>query len=365
MHAAPVSAAHGSATSRTRALFAAAIAVLSVLSLAAPARAATVTPVVEGLVGPLGLAVSGNGTIYVGEAFAGQLTAVDRRGDRTVLATNPDGGEIGGVDATSPGRVVYTAVDYPDPEAQAPANGRLVSLTGSRPRTPADIAGFEAANNPDGDLTYGFEDLSEECTAQLPPFLQPYTGIVDSHPYAVAAIPGGHLVADAGSNNILEVDARGEISNVAVLPPVPQEVTAEMAGQFGLPDCVVGETFLGESVPTDVELGPDGDYYVTTLPGLPEAPGSGAVWRIDADTHEVEMLADGFVGAVDLAVDRDGTIYVAELYVGRISALSADGEITTVAEVDSPGAVEVTRRGELYATVGVFGPSGSVVRITP
>lgn len=353
-----------SAARRSHALLVAALAILSVLSLAAPARAATVVPIADGFIGPLGLAVSSDGTIYVGEAFGGQLTAIDRRGNRSVVATNPDGGEIGGVDAPSRGRVAYTAVDYLDPEAPGPQNGRLVALAGQRPRATADIIGFEVAENPDGDLEYGFEEISDECAAQLPPFLPAsYTGIVDSHPYAVASVPGGHLVADAGGNNIVHVHARGDVTNVAVLPPVPQQVSADMVEQFGLPECVEGLVYLGESVPTDVEVGPDGDYYVTTLPGLPEAPGAAGVWRIDAGTHEVEMIADGFTGAVDLAVADDGTIYVAELYVGLITALAPDGSTSIVAEVDSPGAVEVDRRGNLYATTGVFGPSGSVVRI--
>jgi hypothetical protein len=69
----------------------------------------------------------------------------------------------------------------------------------------------------------------------------------------------------------------------------------------------VGATFTGEPVPTDVERGPDGSLYVSSLPGFPEAPGTGAVFRVDPRTGDVEKLYDGFSGAVDLAVDADGT----------------------------------------------------------
>ena len=350
-----------SAVRGSRAVVAGVLAILSVLSLAAPASAATVTPVVEGLVGPLGLSVAPDGTLFIGEGFASQLTKVDRRGNREVVVANP-GGEIAGVDAPSPGRIAYTAIDYVGEEG-AFANGRLV-LLGARGGE-VDLAGYEEAENPDADQTYGFVGLSDECAAQVPPFVLPYPGIVESHPYAVAYDRGGWAVADAAGNDVLHVDARGNVSTIAVLPPTPQVVTAEVAAEFGLPECVTGLTYQGESVPTDVEVTAQGDYYVSTLPGAPELPGTGAVWHIDGRTSEVTMVASGFSGAVDLAVDRDGTVYVAELFAGLISALSPDGEVTTVAEVDSPGAVEVTRRGEIYATTGVFGETGSVVRITP
>lgn len=76
------------------------------------------------------------------------------------------------------------------------------------------------------------------------------------------------------------------------------------------------------------------------------------------------MVARGFSGAVDLAVAEDGTIYVAELSGNRISAIS-NGVVSTVVDLFSPGAVEVAADGTSYATAGVFGPSGSVVILTP
>ena len=36
------------------------------------------------------------------------------------------------------------------------------------------------------------------------------------------------------------------------------------AAAFGLPDCVVGVTYAFESVPTDVEVGPDGQLKIET-----------------------------------------------------------------------------------------------------
>ena len=91
--------------------------------------------------------------------------------------------------------------------------------------------------NPDKNVRYGFRGISDSCAAQLPAELGPatYTGIVDSHPYAVAVERDGtSFVADAAGNDIVAVDPRGSIRTVAVLPPSPTKVTAEAAGALGM-----------------------------------------------------------------------------------------------------------------------------------
>jgi hypothetical protein len=277
-----------------------------------------------------------------------------------VLATEP--GFLAGVDAQGKGNVFHTAAyDVEDTALKrVQPNGRQTVV--------AQLGAYEATHNPDQDQVYGFlpGSITDECREQLPPFLQePYTGIVDSNPYAVAIDRGSTLVADAAGNTIVRVAADGRLSTVAVLPPVPQEVTADIASEFGLPDCVVGAVYTGEFVPTDIEIGPDGHYYVTSLPGGPEAPGAASVWRIHRSTGAATMVADGLSGAVDLAVAADGTIYVAELFAGRISMISG-GTVSPVVDVPLPGAIEIARDGSIYATIGVFFPDGaSVVRITP
>lgn len=342
---------------------AAAVTIALAVGGALPAGAAGVSePVVEGLVGPLGLAIGNDGTMYVAESFAGRVTAISKKGTRSVLAQT-GGAAVSGVDAGGKGQSVFTSTVAPE---EGPAEDTtLESVTpNGRTRTLASLQAYEEAHNPDGEVTYGFADAPADCLAQLPPDFQPYTGIVESNPHAVAIVPGGHLVADAAGNSIVRVAANGTLSTVAVLPPVPNVVTEELAGEFGLPGCLVGETYWGEPVPTDIEVGPDGHYYVSSLPGGPELPGSGSVFKIDSGTGAVSQVATGFSGAVDLAVAADGTIYVAELFAGQISKV-VDGTVSTVVALDSPGAIEVTRDGTIYATTGVFGPSGSVVVVTP
>ncbi len=229
-------------------------------------------------------------------------------------------------------------------------------------------------------MLYGVLDPSAACAAAaapLEPIIGPLAqpGDVNPNPYAVAIeADGTRVVADAGGNDLLRVSANGRnVQLITLLPPVVQELTAEavagligqinagleQAGMDPIPadalDACIGEEYSGHPVPTDVEIGPDGDYYVSSLPGFPEA--DGGVFVVDRQTHAVTRIASGLHGAVDLAVAPDGTIYVAELFGGSIAVIEA-GAVVDRIPLATPGAVEI-RGGTLYATSGVFGPPGS------
>jgi hypothetical protein len=180
----------------------------------------------------------------------------------------------------------------------------------------------------------------------------------------------GHewVVADASANALLKVDNRGHVRTLAVLPPQPTEITAEMAEALGLPSCVAGVTYSFEPVPTDVEVGKDGFLYVTTLPGGPESPVLGArgkVWRVNPYTGAAKVIATGFLGATNLAIGKHGQIYVVELFAGQISVVRNGHPQPYLAR---PGvvAVETSRSGALWAaTLGNEDPParGSIVKI--
>lgn len=329
-----------------------------------------ITVIDDSFVGPLGLAVGDDGTIYVGDAFVGELATIDRWGNRATLVAA--GTEVAGVDARGRGNVAFVQTEYEAGEPGEPAPVIDALLRTVRPNgTTTDIASTEAyeqANNPDGNNMYGFAGVPDECLATLPEFVpQPYGGIIESHPYAVAIADDGWFVADAAGNSVIHVGRNGRMSTVAVLPPVPNTVpNAEVAAEFGLDECFVGETYYGEPVPTDVEIGPDGHLYVTSLPGGPEIPGTGSVWRIDPATGAMEQVASGLISAVDLAIADDGTLYVAELFAGRISKIVGGLPEEHVA-INFPSAVEIGPDGVMYAAtapavVGAPLP-GLVVRI--
>lgn len=340
-----------------------ALAAGALVAGALPAHAATVSdPIAEGLVTPLGLAVGSDGTFYVAEAFIGQITTINKKGSRSSFTVD---GSTAGVDAKGKGTLVYTVTGFPENEEEPPDTYLYRTNPSGKAKLLASPSAYEEQVNPDAGNTYGFLDLSPECAAQLPDFVptEPYAGIIESNPYAVAIVPGGWLVADAAGNSVIKVGANGRISTVAVLPPITQVITQEIADEFGVPACG-GQTYDGEPVPTDVEVGPDGHYYVSSLPGFPESPGAGSVWRINSNTGELTQVAAGFSGAVDIAVAADGTIYVAELFAGQISAIAPDGSTSVVVQVDEPVALEIGPDGTLYATLGLEGP-GVLVSITP
>ena len=89
---------------------------------------------------------------------------------------------------------------------------------------------------------------------------------------------------------------------------------------------MVGQTLIIEAVPTDVEVGPDGKLYVTTLPGGPEDPGLGAtaaVYKVDPKTGKVKKVVSGLLSATGLAVGESGKLFIAELFRGRIAQVEA------------------------------------------
>ena len=148
----------------------------------------------------------------------------------------------------------------------------------------ADLWAFEKTTNPDGKTSYGIQGLSKSCKKAIPkkkrPGIFPYKGIKESHPYATAVSGDTTYVADAAANAIFSI-SDGAVATAAVLPPVKVKVTKKLRMSFKLPKCVQGKTFKGEPVPTDVELGPDGNLYVTTLGGgLGEEMPLGAVYQV-------------------------------------------------------------------------------------
>ncbi|GAA4188379.1 hypothetical protein GCM10022219_02440 [Microbacterium oryzae] len=231
----------------------------------------------------------------------------------------------------------------------------------------ADIHAYEVANNPDGDVQYGVENPSACVTEALGGLGIPasYTGIVDAHPYSVASWKGKWLVADAGANAIFTVTDSGQVSTLAVLPAQPTVITAELAAELGVPDCVIGVTYAFEAVPTSVAVGRGGTILVSTLPGGPEGPAAGArgsLWEVNPRSGDVTLVASGLAGPTSIATAKD-VVYVAELSGGRISQVR-DGQVSLVREL--PGALSVATGadGTLWAATMAQEQPGKIITIS-
>jgi hypothetical protein len=244
--------------------------------------------------------------------------------------------------------------------------GRLVHLDASGGwRFETDIAAFEAANNPDG-------RLKDDGT----PFY-------DSNPYGLLALPGRHLVTDAGGNTLFRVDANGGISLLAIFhsrgttPPRPSFAPPQF-DQFT------------DAVPTSIAVGPDGAYYVSELTGVPFTGGRANIYRVTEEEAPRLFLIDdacigGFKAIVDIAFDPDGNLYVLQhtsaavqqLGPGRVIRVTRDptqadiceqyrgGTRTTVLDgLTRPTSIAIGPDGALYVTNrGISSGLGEVLRL--
>ena len=315
-------------------------------------HAPTVRVLDRTVVAPFQLDVA-KGTLYVADGGTATVSRLTRAGLKTV-ATGPVGGEVAGVAVNSSGDLAYTSSVFGEQGATSTSltikrkHGRTVTV---------DLLKYERRHNPDARVHYGIDNPTDcQRKAFEPLGGASTTGVVDSHPYAVAALGrNSWVVADAGGNDLLKVDAAGRVSTLSVLPRQPSTITAAAAAGLGLPECVVGAVYNFDPVPTDVEVSGAG-LIVSLLPGGPEDPSLGArgsVYRVSARSGHVHKIAGGFLGATNVAVAPHGRIFVAELFAGRVSVID-HGRVKPY--VNLPSALSLTwGSGTLFA--GTLAPT--------
>jgi hypothetical protein len=326
----------------------------------------TVTSVAKHLVGPLSVAQAPDGTRYWADSFAGLLYKQTPAGVVSVVYHSKHHGADG---VSADGGVLRFVTGSSDNKSGGvwtlDANGAPVLL--------GDTFKYEKQANPDGEFQYGFLKTPKSCLSQVPKEVGPptYSGHKETHSYAVATANGISYVADAGANAILALSPTGVFSTVAVLKPVKLKVTAGAAKANHLPSCTIGKKYAVEAVPTDVEVGPDGQLYVTSLPGGPEDPSfglNGRLLKIDPTSGKVTTIAGGLLSPTGVAVTTTGDIYIAQLFRGEISKIAAGStKVKTFLHVPLPAAVEATPTGLLATIHALPGkkPKGQVVTITP
>jgi hypothetical protein len=320
---------------------------------ATPSSWQIIKTISSSFVGPLQFAVDGH-NVVVADSFTSTLSIVGRS---TPLVVGPDpstGGDLAGV-AVDPDthQVAYTTTN---------GDHSYTTLTivhaGGKNLT-VNLAAFEKKYNPDQINHYGGIHTTNSCvlnTLSAAGVQANYNGEVDSHPYAVAALGhGAFAVADAGGNDLLKVDQWGHISVLSVLPPQPEKITAAVAAANQLPSCLVGLTYVAEPVPTDVEVGPHGQLFVTTLPGALDGA-FGSVYAIGPHGAPIK-IAGGLESATNLAIDPAGHIYVAELGSGQIAEI-VHGTPYPIISLPDVAAVEYAN-GHLYASTAPAANGGS------
>lgn len=292
-------------------------AVALVVPVAAPAAAdGHVSVVAEELAGPLQVEVAPNGTIYVTEAFGSQVTAIDKKGRRTVLWSGAPGTFSPGIGVQG-GQIYVTTSEFaeagePGEEGEVQVGASLLRLNPSgRVTRTVDLLAYELRVNPDGQIQF-----DPETGAELDAL---------TNPYDVLALPGRTLIADAGANVINEVRANGRMRTLTVLPVVENE------------ECLPNNTPRGERscdpVPTGIVLGPDGYLYVSGLGGEVE----GHIWKIDARSGAIVQTWSGLPPLTGIAVAPDGTLYVSSGFTDQVLRVdTATGGVSGSVELPTP-----------------------------
>ena len=339
-----------STTRRLAALAATATATaLATTFLAPPASAAEWEVVASGMDNPRQLSFTKN-TLYVAEAgtggrgpciegpegdsclgTTGAITRV-RKGVQSRVLTGlpslaaPDGsGALGPADVFVVGPTSRYAVTIGlgnDPAVKETLGwrGRRLGtvvrgvLGHHGPRVSADIATYEATNDPDG----------------LGPDTNP-TGLIRRS-------RGAFVLTDSGGNTLLR-SRFGHIRRLATFGS-PGNAPADMGG------------FPIQPVPTSVAVGPDGAFYVSELTGFPFLPGISRVHRVVPGMPST-VYASGLTNVTDLAWHGD-QLYAVQIADNGLQA----GPIGSLVSVD-PGGSHGTVAGGLFAPYGVAFHAGA------
>lgn len=348
---------------------------------AAHADVSSVEVIATGLNNPRGLGFAANGDLYVAEAGSGgsgkcrpspdgqpvevcygetgALTRIDTDGERPprrVLEGLPSMAAAGGfaassgpVDVQFRGSTAFVVMGWGgDPALRAGIGpksrlfGTLLLATPEGQYFPVtDLSANEQRHNPAG-------------------------GPVDSNPYGVVSLPSRRIVADAGANALIESQSMDLLQpsrdrTFAVLPPT---------------------AFGTEAVPTTVTKGPDGNFYVGQLTGAPFFQGASTIYRVPPQGGSATPYVTGLTAVVDIAFDRDGTLYIVEIASGfvpppdgsgdpgvgngRLLRKPKNGAVEVVLEgLVFPAGVAVGTDGAVYlSNFGIFPGGGEVLRVT-
>ncbi len=333
--------------------------------------------IASGLDNPRGIAIGPDKAIYVAEAGrggdgncitngagatvcfgrSGAITRITDHGATRIVRNLPSvaagpGAAAPGTQADGPHGIVFDRWGRGIATIGLGADPRLRDSLGFSARGLAGLLRFTI----DGRASL-VEDLGDFEEAS-----NPAGGTVDSNPFGIARRGSAVVVADAGANDLLQVED-GTISTLAVF------ANRVVPGPGGAPIPM-------QPVPTSVAEGPDGALYVGQLTGFPFPVGGANVYRVVPGSAP-QVYASGFTNIIGIAFDREGALYVLEIShngllsgnpVGALIRVAPDGSRTELfpGALIAPGGMTIARDGTIYVSRFATMPDvGDVVRIRP
>ncbi|MBM3271033.1 MAG: hypothetical protein FJZ01_25650 [Candidatus Sericytochromatia bacterium] len=308
---------------------------------------------------PQGIAVDGDGNLYVASSRARRVYKVDTARNITVIAGSD---EEGYVDAQG------TAARFGVPSALArAADGTLyVGEQQARIRkidTAGNVTTVRSTNggvyglfvDSDGTIYYAsdYEHGKIASDGTFTRLLSPQGWEIHR---AFAIVPDGAgnlLVTDSGNARIRKRDAQGNLSTVAGSDQVNGSLEQARFVGGGIVSDGAGTLFLtqgGWSRLNVRKITPEG--VVSTYAG----------GRCCGSNEAMPASDVGFYSLGSIARDGSGSLYVSEPDMGRIRKFRSDGYSTALVPsegIPSPGHLLATATGELYCTV----PGGDLKRI--
>ena len=250
-------------------------------------------------------------------------------------------------------------------------------VTRGNARKVGNVESFEKNVDPDANEGLKWKDPLCEINPS-----EGFTAGPQSNPYHLARRSGREvLVADAAGNTLLSARTNGTVDWVSILTPPttgpPAASTAPTDWRVLFPLSQDTNCYV-QPVPTAVDVGPSGDYYVGELTGVTPgdlegnpSTGLSRVWRVEDGARNVicpsddcEVALDGLTSVIDVEFGPNGDLYVVEYDEngwfastalgtpagGTINRCDVEtGQCTAVADdLTLPGAIAFDKGGTLW-----------------